>query len=385
MARATGHSGSMPAPRPEKGGRGGAVFWALIAMLAVGVAAFLLVIGPRTRAFLSDQASELVNETLRGTPLAGIGDILRHSPPPPPPMNRERHKEPGTLSGAEVNGILASPHAAPGPANPETTDAPVFSQELLPPATEDSKIRPDYLLEVAHWLADRYRPGPHGGTLAMSVQSLNQLGGVTLAGKTQGGRASLLRYVFQPSMIQGLYNLYINRFMDDLDTAARDKGFDASQRRQFRQTVAGRAALVASALESVIQTPDLGTRLARIDDLAAKMVEANAQLASAVLEMDNLNKNRGKEAQLKAARLRLAGAGSRYRRAAEEYAAAQRGLVTEIRKQGGPSLDEDSLLFLASWVARRLSGDSLGADSIKGCVSVLRDFARRCAEVKSHS
>ena len=74
------------------------------------------------------------------------------------------------------------------------------------------------------------------------------------------------------------------------------------------------------------------------------------------------------------------GLSARYRRALEERAAAQRALVAAIRKGGGQALDDDSLLFVAYWVDRRLREGPQAPASVQSAAAVLRDLARRCAQ-----
>ena len=74
------------------------------------------------------------------------------------------------------------------------------------------------------------------------------------------------------------------------------------------------------------------------------------------------------------------GLSARYRRALEERAALQRTLVASIRQNGGQTLDDDSLLFVAQWVDRRLRADPQALASVQASAGVLRDLARRSAQ-----
>lgn len=74
--------------------------------------------------------------------------------------------------------------------------------------------------------------------------------------------------------------------------------------------------------------------------------------------------------------LRVDGLSARYRRALEERAAAQRALVATIRKGGGQALDDDSLLFVAYWVDRRLREGPQAPASVQSAAAVLRDRSR---------
>lgn len=407
-------SGKMPKPRPERGGSLRLAFWALVALLFLGAIAYLLFSGPEKREAMRDQAAEAINDLASGTPLAGIGNIIRQSPPPLPPEIVNPPTASGTLSGRQVIGTIASPMdtsssgkmvADSGASNgalpnPSQTDAsleskilnniipgrqdaegkPVFSSEPLPPATEDSRVKPGYLAELANWLAARYRTGSSGGTLELSPQALNNLCGVAMAGQMQGGRGALLRYAFQPSMLTGLYKLYIGQFMNDLNAAATQKGFNVAQNRDFHQALAGKAAAYANAMSGILQIPDLADRLNNIESLGHKSVEENAQLANAVFELDELKEQKAASTQINTAQMRITGITARYRRAVEEHEAAQRSLAAAIRKEAGPGLDEESLLFMAAWVQRRLSEDASARSALQTSADIMRDLAKRCQD-----
>lgn len=380
----------LPQPRPGGGGFKASVL-ALLALALVGGAAFWLYSEPQTREKIRDEAAEKINEAASGTILAGIGDILRSTPAPFPEELLNPPTEKGTLSGRTITASVASSGC-----DANSSDNGIFAENAaagtqaspsgyIPPVTEDSRVRPDYIAEVANWLAARYQPGPRGGTLAMNIQTLNHLGAVSIARQSKGGRASLLRYAFQPSMIQGLYNLYINRFMDDLNSAAARHGLTGIQNRQFHLALAGRALLVAGSLDGIGQVPKLGQRLAAIDDLAQKTVDINDELAKAVFELDELRNTKAGKTSIKTAQMRVNGITARYRRAVSEHSAAQQALVEDIRKRSDQTLDDDSLLFLASWVERRLNGDSFAPASLQGCAGILRDLAKRCSQAASNS
>lgn len=382
---------ALPRPDPGSGGHRLSIV-AVLAVIVVGAAAFWLSREPATRADLRERAAAFVDSLADGTPLAGLGDVFRPAPPPPPPSVLTPPTEPGTLAGRNVQGTVPAP-VDTGPADAgaardavaaEGQGAPGAGERqagFVPPVTEDSRVRPGYVAELAAWLVSRYRPGPRGGTLAVSVQSLNQRCGVAQAGMAEGGRAGLLRYAFHPSMIQGLYGLYVHRFLEDLDTAARRRGLDETQNRQFHLALAGRAVMLAGALEGVASVPDMGQRLAHVEQLAQNAVEINAQMASATFELDELRAADAPRQELAAGQLRVDGLSARYRRALDEQAGAQRALVAAIRKGGGQGMDDDSLFFVANWVERRLQGDPEAMASVRSAAGVLRDLARRCAEI----
>lgn len=397
---------ALPPPEP---GSGGHKLWplAILAVLLVLGAGYWFSREEATRTDLRERAASFADSLAEGTPLAGVGNIFRNSPPPPPVSVTNPATAPGTLAGRNVQGTVPAPvdtsiPVGPGQdagagasragdaasqgsqdaLSPEAAAAPVG---YLPPVTEDSRIRAGYLSELADWLASRFRPGPNGGTLAVTVQNLNQRCGVAQVGMVQGGRAGLLRYAFHPTMIQGLYNLYVNRFLADLDSAARKRGFDEAKNRQFHLALAGRAVLLAGALEGVVSVKDMKQQLARVEKLAQNAIDINAQMAQAVFELDEQRAANAPRQELAAGQLRVDGLSARYLRALDEQTNAQRSLVDAIRKGGGQGMDDDSLLFVAHWVQRRLAGDAEALASVRAASAILRDLGRRCAAIGTGS
>lgn len=253
-------------------------------------------------------------------------------------------------------------------------------QPVAPKVTADSKVRPDFVEDLAAYLVSRYKPGPRGGSLAVSVQSVNQRYGVKLAGLVEGGRAGLLRYAFHPTMLQSLYALYVDRFMAALDREAAAKSLSPEQNREMHMALAGRFVMLAGALEGVASVPDLGKRIKGLEQISQNVVDINSQMTAAVFDLDQLRENKASQPEIATTQLRVDGLSARYRRALEERAAAQRALVAAIRKGGGQALDDDSLLFVAYWVDRRLREGPQAPASVQSAAAVLRDLARRCAQ-----
>ncbi|MBD5641738.1 MAG: hypothetical protein HDQ91_04910 [Desulfovibrio sp.] len=404
MATQPGHdlvakTQKLPRPRPEKAGSLKTALLALLCLLILACAGYWLTLSSDRKEAYRELAADHAASLLADTPFASLANLLRPAKPQLPEQLLRPATEKGTLSGQTVTGTIAAPpdfgeSSATAPAEMngqggalplpgllapgQTENQVVFSQEPLQPVAEDSRIKAAYLTSLAQWLANHYRTGSQGG-LAANVQALNQECGVRLANQAQGGRSGILRYAFHPSMINGLYRLYIDRFMADLNEAAIRKGFNPDQNRQFHRAMAGRAAILASSLAGVLQVPDLPARLAQIDSLAQKTVDANAELTTAVFELDAARSGRASRQALAAGQMRVDGATARYRRASEEHTRAQDALAAEIRRHSGQNADEDSLLFLAAWVGRRYAQGGNAKGAIESCITALRDFSNRCA------
>lgn len=407
----SGLSQSLPRPQPGKAGRGGILLFAFLAVLALGCASFWLTRAPAERSQLRKEAIGKVNELLAETPLATVAENLAKADAPELPESVVNPPTAaGTLAGRQVIGTIAAPldfgpilpRAIQPPENEEKTlreviheaaddlaqfvgvqekEPVVFSQDYVPQATEDSTVPPGYLNSLAAWLARHYKPGPQG--LAINVQSLNQECGARLTSQVPGGRQNLLRYAFQAEMIAGLYRLYIERFLADLQAAAADRGLDDAGTQGFYAALAGKAALYANALEGVLQIQNLPERLKQIDAAGDKVVDANLALTTTVFELDELRGSGAGKQQLAAAQLKVNEATARYRQATADYAQAQTRLAAEIRKSAGPGLDDDSLLFMAAWAGRREQSFGNARAALNSCATVLRDFASRCHALES--
>ena len=365
---------NMPKPAPARAGARKAVVLAVLAILIVGGAAFWLTRDKSTRDQWREKAAEAIDNAASGTPLAGVGNVLRDAPPPPPVAVVSPPTAPGTLAGQTVQGSVGAPVDGSVPVGQYAGTG----QPMPPKVTEDSHVRLQFVEDLAAFLVSRFRPGPGSGTLNVSVQSLNQRYGVRLAGV--GGREALLRYAFHPTMLRGLYGLYAERFLEDVNREASGKGFAPEQIRQLHMALAGRMVVLAGALEGVAAVPNLEAHLRDLDKASQTVVDINAQMSEAVFAVDQMRENNVSGSQLSTAQLRVEGLSARYRRALEERADQQRTLAAAIRRGGGQALDDDALLFLAQWVHRRLRADPQALASVQACASILRDLARRSAQ-----
>ena len=370
---------NMPKPRPARAGAAKAVVLAVLAVILVSGAAYWLTRDKSTRDQWKDRAADVINNATSGTILAGVGDVLRDSPPPPPISVVSPPTSPGTLAGQTVQGSVAAPVDSSIPAGQAGQQTGVQMPQKV---TEDSHVRLEVVEDLAAFIVSRFKPGPQTGTLNVSVQALNQRYGAKLAGTSdgKGGRDALLRYAFHPTMLRGLYGLYADRFLDAVNRDAASKGFTPDQIRQLHMALAGRVVLLAGALEGVASVPNLAARLREEEKASQVVVDINAQMAEAVFAVDQLRENNAGDSQVSTAQLRVDGLSARYRRALEERAALQRTLVAAIRQGGGQALDDDSLLFVAQWIDRRLRSDPQALASVQASAGILRDLARRSAQ-----
>jgi hypothetical protein len=144
--------------------------------------------------------------------------------------------------------------------------------------------------------------------------------------------------------------------------------------------LAGRCVVLAGGLEGVAALPDLSDRLKNLDTISQGAVNVNSEIMQLVFELDQLREDKAPQSRIEEMQARVNGLGARYRAALQDRGAAQRLLLTDIRKGGGQTLDDDTLFFLARWVERRLHDMPQSMPSVGSAAGILRDLARRCAQ-----
>lgn len=378
----------LPAPQKTRGGQGKLIGVALVAVLLVGGTAFWLTRDDASKAELKSRAEALI----QGTPLATVKQTVENvfSPPPIPPVGLSTPKtDPGTLAGPVVVGTV--PTGVDGtvdPANPEQT-------QPLPPAVpkveEDSIVRSLFVEDLAQWMVERYQP--KNSRSAVGVQAANMRYGTSLRGITArgddilAGREALFRYAFTPAMLRALYALYADRFVEDLGQAAAEpqKGqpLTAQQTDEMYQAYAARFASLGQVLETIATVPDLQARMDKVNKSVQKAVEIHAQVAEAVFVLDEA-RDAGKDGPIEAAQLRVNGLNAQYRRAIDERTVAQQGLLSSLR--GGENrrnVDDDTVLFVATWIERRLTKQPEAQQTAKVAAEILYDLAKRLQQAAS--
>ncbi len=371
-----GRLDDLPAPRTSRGGHKLGCL-ALLALLLVAGAAVWLTRDDATRDTWRKDAVTWLDAKLEGTALAPLMNLLRETPPPPPPSVATPATEPGTLAGPTVQGTVSalvrtdfvSPGAvAPVPAGQE-------AQKRQYPA--DSRVQPAFVDDLAGHVLERQRE-----SLDLSLPSLNQRYGVKLTGLAGGSRAAVLRYAFHPDMLRSLYTIYADRFLDSLDRQCTERNWSDLQKRQLHMALAGRLNAWAAALDGVAAVPDLSARLAESERLLQESLDIYGRMAGTVFELDEA-RQRNDAAAIATAQLRVDDITGRYRQAMDARTAAQHALVGDIRRHAGAALDDDSLLFVAQWVGRRLQQDSKALATVRAGSAALRDMAGRCTRIAS--
>ena len=372
-----GRLDDLPAPRTPRGGhRLGCL--ALLLLLLVAGAAVWLSRDDATRDAWRTEAVTWLDAQLEGTALAPLMNLLRETPPPPPPSVATPATEPGTLAGPVVQGtvsaLVRTDFVSPGAAMP----APAGQEAPNRQYPADSRVQTSFVDDLAGHVLERFQ----GSGLDVSLPSLNQRYGVRLTGLAGGSRAAVLRYAFHPDMLRSLYTIYADRFLDSLDRQCAERHWSDLQKRQLHMALAGRLNAWAAALDGVAAVPDLNARLAESERLLQESLDIYSRMASTVFELDEA-RQRNDAAAIATAQLRVDDITARYRQAMDARTAAQHALVGDIRRHAGAALDDDTLLFVAQWVGRRLQQDGKALAAVRAGSAALRDMAGRCTRIAS--
>ena len=255
------------------------------------------------------------------------------------------------------------------------------SESVREMVSEDARVRQLFVDDLAAWVVERFSPGRRGGSLAVSVQGANLrygTGMIGFEGAEQGarGRAAILAHVFTPTMVRGIYELYADSFLRSIAAAAKTRGLDDRQLKSLYQVLGSRCTLHAGGLEGVAATTDLRGRL---EELARR---EDAVVAATRAHLDarfDLEQARDAGRSLAPFEARVAAAARAVQEATSRNRRAEAALAEDIRRNGAGSLNQETALYLARWVGRRLESDPGAMESVRAASAVLRDLASRCA------
>ena len=249
---------------------------------------------------------------------------------------------------------------------------------------EDTRVHPLFVQDLASYIVSRYKPlSDSKGTVSISVQDLNQRYAKTPVGldakADASGREALLRYCFTPSMIQGLYTIYSDSFLKAVADAASEKKLEAREQSALFQALGARCLILASGLEAVAGMPDLGRRLTELDQAEQACVLSNRQLLDARFDLEQARDTGAGQQEIASAKETVQAAQRALQDAARHKIRTQELFIAALRSRSGTSLNEDSLLYLARWVGRRLKENNEALQGALASSEMLKALARRCA------
>lgn len=282
----------------------------------------------------------------------------------------------------------------------EAVDAdgkPILStadEQALQETAEDAVMRAAFTEDLAPWLVSLYYPqkshpqARKSGIVLADISRINQRYGIQMTGLSWSGdsihegRASVLEYIFMPSMIDSLYALYVDRFMAGIATAAVSPRADGTtlteaQREEMYTLYAQHLRSYASALDGIVRMNGLSRSVEAWQLTTDKALEANAEFTARLFDYESA-RDAGKSAEAAEARKQMDAAGKAYQQAIIMRERARESLAESLRSSvNARRLDESSLLYLATWVKRRLDASPQNKESLQSISSVLKDLSTR--------
>ncbi|MCT4534387.1 hypothetical protein [Halodesulfovibrio sp.] len=276
-----------------------------------------------------------------------------------------------TGAGIETdNGAVADAPSATNTTKPNTPITPVIKK-----VTEDTVIQPSFISDLSKLIVTAYKPkGSHpaaskNAKLMLDAKVINVHYGIEMTGLSWKGddlaigRRSVMRYALRPTMINALYMLYKQRFVDAIDTeltsttrtiAGTERTLTAEERNDFYRLAAQRIRATAGVIKSCAKVDsamsDIGVWLQSERDAIA----ANLRFQSALHDYQVSKEMNSTPSVTDAAKRKMQAEGTAYEeaiRSREEYKAA---LASMIRKfKWAKDQDDETNLYIASWVFRR--------------------------------
>lgn len=268
-------------------------------------------------------------------------------------------------------------------------------EENIPPPSDagrkdDAVVRTDFVDDLAAWLVKGYRPPSKvggTGTIGANLQALNLRYGMGMKGlgwvgnDISAGRAAALNYVYTPDMLSALYQLYINRFMEaveqQLNETYEGKTFTSEQKKDFYHLYAKRFRELSGALQGVSALPDFNQKMDALREAAQKVVEANARYSELLFARDAA-KEEGNQTAEEILHQRLDDASQSYRQAVVARERSRDDFAKAIRKNpAAATLDNETLLYIASWVERRVRNHPEKNDATLQAATLFLELAKQ--------
>ena len=387
---------ALPQPQPGHEARRKLVAVAVSALILLAVMTYWLTRDEGAKQNILTQATD----ALQTAGLAPLVDATKGLLAPSPPAPQVGIAAPGvSASGTSIQGTVADPASLSTAASTqsaenatEKTDAPPAPPPgVMPPQREDSVIRPAFVRDLAQWLVTRYKPSPQGakGQINISLQAANMRYGMNMRGMerkgkdTAGSRAHILRYAFNPAMLDALYGIYAERLVNDLARTAlapdQGKALNKAQLDDLYQAYAAFFADLAAVTGGIAAMPDLPERIADINRANHQTVALHRQLTENVFALDEARETKN-TAEMRGIEARIENLNWRYRASLHGQSNARAALVSAIRNNGHsrtPLLDDDSLLFLALWIDRRMDKQTDALAAVRKASALLTDLSRR--------
>ena len=285
-------------------------------------------------------AADLMSRTTTPPSPPDVGAVAGNSLPGAPPKYRSPIETPAELDEALAEQRPVQPGGA-------EVRGPVAPGEQVPPDAgrkDDQVVRIAFIDDLASWLVSHYVPAAtpgRSGRLSASLQGANLRYGMGMTGLAwigddlPAGRTAALNHLFTPCMLDAIYRLYVDRFMEAVNRSAATplpsgEALSPAQRSEFFKLYARQFRGVAGALQALASMPDFNRQMENLSAAAQRVVDTNAQYSELTFAADEARSN-GELTRYSTLRQQMAAKGQQYQQAVIAREQAKR------RFRAGPS------------------------------------------------
>ena len=264
-----------------------------------------------------------------------------------------------------------------------------------PAAREDAVVRPDFINDIAGFLAKNYWPknthpsARNSGITTASLQWANLRYGADLRGAdgsqsdSRSARRAVLNYVLKPMAVDRIYSLYADGFIAalkqeaDKRTVGEGNGkrlLSEQEKKEMFGLYANFAVRIAGALESYAADPTMPTKVQTYSQAEQAVQEANRIYLESMVAHEDAAESKDK-ARVVAAQLRMDKDAATYQKRVREREATRDVLIESMGKMQ-KGYGDDTLVYTAFWAYRR-GKDS--ASSLRACSKALNDMGAKLA------
>lgn len=267
-----------------------------------------------------------------------------------------------------------------------------LSQSEAKPAEDrqDPVVTRRFVDDLSGWLVSCYAPSAREdgkGRSSASLRSANARYSTSSAlrsGEGNGlkGRAAILRYVYSPGMLEALYRMYGPRFIDELESEAREgrRPLTTGQTADMFKVYAETLERAASALEAASRT-DIKALVKPIRKASAREEAASEAFAKAYAAHAEAREAGRKDVMAAQSERMVQSARAASESDAREES-ARRAVARSLRqKASGPTLSDADLIFLAEWLDRRNASSEASASAASICRRMAGDLRSRAASM----
>ena len=330
-------------------------------------------------------AADLMSRTTTPPSPPDVGAVAGNSLPGAPPKYRSPIETPAELDEALAEQRPVQPGGA-------EVRGPVAPGEQVPPDAgrkDDQVVRIAFIDDLASWLVSHYVPAAtpgRSGRLSASLQGANLRYGMGMTGLAwigddlPAGRTAALNHLFTPGMLDAIYRLYVDRFMEAVNRSAATplpsgEALSPAQRSEFFKLYARQFRGVAGALQALASMPDFNRQMENLSAAAQRVVDTNAQYSELTFAADEARSN-GELTRYSTLRQQMAAKGQQYQQAVIAREQAKSAFVQALKRTPEARyLDDDALLFIASWIDRRTHNNPEKLTAAGQAANLFRDLA----------